>query len=384
MKRFLVLMLALIGIFSSNATRCWAGSGETAAAFLNMGVGARGEGMGEAYTTEARGVEALYWNPAGLSQKEAPGLFFSHQPIVEKTKYSQVGLAFPLTKGYLGVGYSGLSYPSIDAFDEYGNEADDYSAVDQLCVLGLGFGGENFRWGLSAKYIRQSIDDLSAGTGAADAGITFSNPWVRSLKHAVVVANVGGTISLLDEKEDLPMKVVIGNALKISRRIRATFDYSYIKGTGRVLAGGCEWAVVNGKQNQFALRGGYTTRRNEIDQVSGASFGAGLYLGRLLFDYAWVPYGELGNSHVISISLKFAPESNKPRARTPKPTSGPKTLSDLSESSDIGSRILLIMNNGETIDGILLMEKEDRFLIKTQGRKEQIFKTDILKFRKIE
>jgi hypothetical protein len=51
----------------------------------------------------------------------------------------------------------------------------------------------------------------------------------------------------------------------------------------------------------FQLRGGYTTRRNDANGLSGASVGFGVALRTLSFDYAWVPFGDLGDSHAITL-----------------------------------------------------------------------------------
>ena len=47
--------------------------GTIAAAFLEIGIGARAEAMGGSYTAQAGEVEAIYWNPAGLAYLDGPG-----------------------------------------------------------------------------------------------------------------------------------------------------------------------------------------------------------------------------------------------------------------------------------------------------------------------
>ena len=69
MKRFLP-MPACRWVFClcPDGISVWAsGPGTTAADVLNIPVGARAIGMGEAYTAQADDVSSLYWNPAGLA-----------------------------------------------------------------------------------------------------------------------------------------------------------------------------------------------------------------------------------------------------------------------------------------------------------------------------
>ncbi|GAG58644.1 unnamed protein product, partial [marine sediment metagenome] len=55
--------------------------------------------------------------------------------------------------------------------------------------------------------------------------------------------------------------------------------------------------------NIMALRVGYRT--GPADEGSGLTVGAGFRAGRILLDYAFVPYGDLGNTHRISLGMKF-------------------------------------------------------------------------------
>jgi hypothetical protein len=66
---------------------------------------------------------------------------------------------------------------------------------------------------------------------------------------------------------------------------------------------GAEYPLVA----KLALRTGYRYRHtgNELGAWSGFSAGAGLMLGRFSFDYAFSPFGELGNSHRFSLNARF-------------------------------------------------------------------------------
>jgi len=50
------------------------------------------------------------------------------------------------------------------------------------------------------------------------------------------------------------------------------------------------------------LRAGYRTGQ---DIGSGISYGAGFKIGKISLDYAYVPYGDLGNIQRISLGIKF-------------------------------------------------------------------------------
>ncbi|HOM87997.1 MAG TPA: hypothetical protein PLU42_08165, partial [Spirochaetota bacterium] len=61
-----LLLLILFIIINAINTIFAAGSGGTSGAdFLEIGVGSRPLGMGEAFTAEVNDINAIYYNPAG-------------------------------------------------------------------------------------------------------------------------------------------------------------------------------------------------------------------------------------------------------------------------------------------------------------------------------
>src|SRR5207247_35351 len=72
--------------------------------FRLLGAGARGAALGGAYAALATDVTALYYNPGGLAQLPRPGAMVSTYDYVAGTRYSWLGIAFPLTGGARSVG----------------------------------------------------------------------------------------------------------------------------------------------------------------------------------------------------------------------------------------------------------------------------------------
>lgn len=61
---------------------------------------------------------------------------------------------------------------------------------------------------------------------------------------------------------------------------------------------GAEWWM----QDTIALRAGYKTNQ---DIGPGWSAGLGFKFQRICLDYAYAPYGDLGNTHRISLGMNF-------------------------------------------------------------------------------
>jgi hypothetical protein len=116
-----------------------------------------------------------------------------------------------------------------------------------------------------------------------------------------VVKNAGTSIKFIDQSDPLPLSFVLGNSLKVGPKLTLTLDGAMTKGTGATAAGGAEWTPVGDRLRGLSLRGGYTTKRNKIEKLSGASLGMGFAVGAIMIDYAWIPYGELGDSHAVTL-----------------------------------------------------------------------------------
>src|SRR2546425_8150952 len=85
-------------------------SGTAAAPELLIPVGARSIGIGGASLATAAGVEALYWNPAGLARSEGGTyVMFSHMSYL-----AEIGVEYGALSARLGsIGYIGLAVKSL-------------------------------------------------------------------------------------------------------------------------------------------------------------------------------------------------------------------------------------------------------------------------------
>lgn len=282
-----------------------AGDGVAGASFLNMGNGARALGMGEAYTTRNQGADALYWNPAALADRDGHTVMLTYNPTVEGSQFSQAAASFKTGPVGFGIGYNGFFHNSIDAYDATGERIGDFDASDQMGLIGAGFGSGVLKAGLSLKYIRSEIDNVSATTMAGDAGLLVTNPLSKKLNHALVVRNVGGKISFHNQDDPLPLTYIFGTGLEPGLGFTFTLDVGSTKGTGTFLATGAEWQTHKSDIASLAFRTGYTTRRKDVDDLAGTTFGAGFSVAGILLDYAWIPYGNLGDSHAVTLHLSF-------------------------------------------------------------------------------
>ncbi len=91
------------------------------------------------------------------------------------------------------------------------------------------------------------------------------------------------------------------------KELTTVFDIKFPNDNDIIFNVGAEY-VYQMKQGQIAGRMGFDSSN---DAGSGVTFGLGIKLNKISnlkdfqFDYAFVPYGDLDNSHRVSLSVKF-------------------------------------------------------------------------------
>ncbi|MFA5139265.1 MAG: tetratricopeptide repeat protein [Elusimicrobiota bacterium] len=172
--RSLILTALLVPL----AGRAWA-------AFEDLGVGARGPGMGNAFVAVADDVSALHYNPAGLGQLDRPEFMGSYTRLYwglsdgSRLGTSFIGYAHPLSEGRRGTLATAWNSFTLDT-DLY-REDSFYVSYGKLCRPS-GEGG--LYLGTSLKYLRSSFgsfreasdstDGIVVNTGASDPVLSGS------------------------------------------------------------------------------------------------------------------------------------------------------------------------------------------------------------------
>jgi len=304
--------------------------GTSAAAFLEIGVGARAMAMGGAYVAVANDPTALYYNPAGIVWMKNIQLELMHNEWLVDTNYDFIGITMPLPFWNLSIGTSMILL-------DYGEQAvrtetaRDY-AVSFTVASAL---TEHFSFGLTGKYINQKIWNASGGIIALDGGIFYSTP-LKGLRLGMSMSNFGGELRLngrdLDSTvdpdpdneniSDIPVKFQIGS-YPLPLLFRAGLSYSMNWGSlGELMlvtdllhpsnsTESVNFGAEYGYAGIFFLRAGYENTF-ENDAINGLTLGGGIDYyepgkSRIGFrvDYAYSDWGVLENAHRFSIGLIF-------------------------------------------------------------------------------
>jgi len=307
-RSILLLTLGAVICFSPFAIS-YAAVGDSGAQSLKIGIGARAIGMGESFVALADDADAIYWNPGGLGQIEKKEISMMYNQWFEGIKQGYVGYVHPL--GNIGTFGGAVSYLIVGDMDrtEIDSDGDDVStsqtfgASDMFVTLSYGRKIKMLDVGVSLKYITEKIEDESAAAFAVDLGFLYATP-VPKLNVGLSVQNLGTKIKFISESDLLPLNFKVGASYKMLEKdaLALALDVN-IPNEGNVnVHAGAEYLLFD----MIALRAGYKTTTIEgLGVLSGLSAGCGFAFKGYGIDYAWVPYGDLGSTHRVSLAIKF-------------------------------------------------------------------------------
>ncbi len=305
------LAAALLAGLSAATAAAGSNTGTSAAQFLKIGAGARAAAMGEAQSALADDVFAAYYNPAGLALIKQPMMGAAHAQYVQGAGYQYGAVALPLegSRGVLGLAIANLGVSDLERRTQDTDlpvgffDASNFSyalsygrhITDRLCA------------GASGKLVSVTIDDVSGSALAVDAGVRYEPDLILDFPvyGAFTVRNMGSKLKLGTGRDPLPSAIVLGAAARPRPDLAFTLDLIRYRDAGIIVAAGGEYSRQLTGKLEGQLRAGYSNHRRDLDGNSKVTLGAGLSLPTLAFDFAWVPFGDLGNTFRYSLLIQF-------------------------------------------------------------------------------
>lgn len=303
-----IKLFCAIMAFALGSGICFAASsndaGTSTAQFLKLGVGARASAMGEAFVGMADDSTAIYWNPAGLCRIEGGSLSLMHAVWFEGITYDWASCAHKIGNlGVFGIGIQALSYGSITGTDTTGLEMSSFNPSDLAVSLSYGNSIKSLLVGVNVKYISSTITN-TATAYAADIGLMY--PLMNDrLWLGAALQNEGTKMKFINEEDPLPINVKLGGAYALSSNWKVALDANAPVDNDIYFGVGSEYKFKLSGSMSAAGRLGYNTITKDTGGLNGISAGAGFTYLSCSIDYAFVPYGDLGDTQRISVSFKF-------------------------------------------------------------------------------
>lgn len=347
-----LVAVALLACISSAFAGSEERKGTGGALELRIPVGPRGTALGGAVTGDASGVEAMFWNPAGLATTEHPQVLFTHTQFFADQKLNYFGLAANIgSAGVLGVAAKVLSVGDVLVTTEDAPDGTGQIINPTFAVLGLSWAKQftdRVRFGATANYVSERIEDNSAAGVAFDFGVQYE-PGLHGLRIGMAMKNFGPSMAFSGPGGQVNVQQPGGDPTGSNRTfeptnasfelpsyfsLAASYDvwhqsdmklaavgaFQNNNFTGDDVRGGLEW----GYRDMFALRGSYfgsfsstvdatgnenSTFHSGDDLYQGFAFGAGAMVrtgdtAKLGVDVTWRPVRDNFND-IVDVGLKY-------------------------------------------------------------------------------
>jgi len=351
--KILTLMVSVLVLFSALS---FAGTskrrGTAGAMELLIPVGSRGTALGGNFTAGISGIEAMYWNPAGMAVTEQTAeLIASHMNYI-----ADINLNYAAVQGkFEGIGVLGLSLKSMDFGDIDVTTSDAPDGTGETfspsyLTIGVSFSRamtDRIYFGVTSKIISEKIMHMQATGVAFDFGVQYKSE--IGLQLGVALRNLGTSMKF--EGTDVERQVYLPGAVDApiarpealaiptqSFEIPTTMDIglSYVISP---LEGHDVTIMGNFRNNHFGMDGygagleytysmeglkialrGAASVANDVDEekirfmddnaIFGPSFGGGLYFVlaenlNLNVDYAYQMTERFDNSQWLTFILTF-------------------------------------------------------------------------------
>jgi hypothetical protein len=277
--------------------------------------------MGSAFTAISDDVSALLWNPAGLGTLQDTQAALFHNFWLVDTFQDSLIIGFPME--HMG-GFAGMlqymGYGTFAGRDPSGAITGDYS-VDKLGFM-AGWGNQwapGLYGGSSIRGDFQSATGKTYGIFSLDLGALYI-PSPR-ISFGLAVIDVGGDQASALTAAALRVGFAYKPDVEKPHALTLAFDGTIeFQGLNRVEVG-AEYSL----ESKYFLRAGgqWVQQDDQIQGLKSFTAGAGIKFEGFQLDYAFVPYGDLGTSHQLSLIYELPQDKAKPEVAAPTPTPTP-------------------------------------------------------------
>lgn len=326
------------------STLAWAGRGDltgtTSAPELLIPVGARAIGMGCSSLAIVDGIEALYWNPAGMVRSNSnTDLLISHMAYLADIGVDYLAFSTSLGDiGRLGLSVKSLSFGDIPVTTE--DQPDGTGQFTSPTFLNVGgtFArhiSDRITAGISSTIIYEKMADVSTSGIAFTAGAQYIGlGGIDALGLGVVIRNIGPSLTfggsgllhtgqvndatrdqytvLIDAASaDLPSTIEIGLGYKLDVSTDAHFNFTMEFQNNNYSNDEYKLGSEYSFKNILFIRAGYMFSASGGDQeyIYGATAGIGVrtVINRLNIevDYAYRATEYFDGNNVFAVELEF-------------------------------------------------------------------------------
>lgn len=278
-------------------------AGAVSAVFLKIPPSARFQALAGAGLA-LYAPDAFFFNPAGTAYLASgrSAVLLGYESLLESSGRSSLAFLKGLDRGVLGFGLLYRGEAGLEKYDALGAARGSFQAYDAALAGSYALRLDRMDLGAVLKAVHSRLGPASAGSLALDAGAVFRGKAGTFTDFALTARNLGFPMKLGSRADPLPFELAgamhwrYAPELSVLAEGRLPVDHSpYV-----ILAG--EYGLALGGATALALRAGISFKNYDELGLAGAfASGFGLKSGDWAFDYAFVPYGDLGVTHRLTL-----------------------------------------------------------------------------------
>ena len=204
------VVVAVLVLFSAVYAGTGKRTGTAGALELLIPVGSRGTALGGTFTAGISGVEAMYWNPAGMANTDkAAEVLASRLQYIADVDINYVAVQAKMGKaGILGLSFKMLDFGDIPVTTEYAPDGTGEYYSPGYTTVGASYARamtDRIFFGFTTKIINESIMNVSATGVAFDFGVQYRA--ASGVMLGVCLRNLGTSMAF--DGTDLEQRVYI-------------------------------------------------------------------------------------------------------------------------------------------------------------------------------
>ncbi|MBI5476999.1 MAG: type IX secretion system protein PorQ [Ignavibacteriales bacterium] len=309
----ILLLLSLVAGFTLSSF----GQSTTAFEFLRNESSARVAALGGSFMMAGDDPNTIFYNPAGITSLSSTKLSVGFMKHLLDINAGFISYGMELKDiGMIGAGIKYINYGEFKRTGEEGQDLGKFGAGDFAFILNYGTQlFEYLNYGVNAKFIYSSIDQIRSSGVAVDFGLAYAV--VPNRFHiGASITNLGTQIDpYYTTREKLPLEVAVGASV-YPEHLPAVLYIDFHKLTDsekkfinhfKQFSIGVEFLA----SPDFQLRVGYNNeRRQELELgqsagMAGFSVGGGFFKDIYCVDYAYTSLGKIGAMHRINIGFRL-------------------------------------------------------------------------------
>ncbi|MEM0995972.1 MAG: PorV/PorQ family protein [Bacteroidota bacterium] len=313
-------------------------AGISALTFLKIDPSPRSAAMSGAHVSMTGDPYATYWNPAAVAEMDGFSLAASNTFWVAGINHAFLSAVQPTKIGNFALSVTSLTTGAMERRTEFQPEGTGEFFYASNTAIGLTYSQQLtdfFSYGVSLKYVNETLAEFSAHTAVVDLGFMYRTDW-KDLSFAVAVQSFGtnSTLSGDYEPDGLDPKPIVLESYPAPTIFKLGISMIPWKREDMSLTTIAQLNHPNDNAENIRLGLEYEYRKllfvragykiNVKDQIyPTAGLGVRTRLGKhpLTFDYAVDPTPFLGWIHRIGLSFSVNKAKREASDATESPVS---------------------------------------------------------------